>query len=63
MTNPYEDLHYSSKLHREEAILEAHKRHLISLAKAGREQSSSSGRFGSKWRSLMSLMRAPEIPR
>jgi signal transduction histidine kinase len=34
MINPYDDLHYLSKLYREEALLEAHKRHLISLAKA-----------------------------
>ena len=30
MNNPYHDLHYLSKLYREEALLEAHKRHLIS---------------------------------
>jgi hypothetical protein len=63
MSNPYDDLHYLSKLYREEALLEANKRHLISLAKAGREQPSSLGRFGLKWSSLMWLMRAPEIPR
>ena len=30
--NPY-DFHYSSKLYREEALLEASKRHLIGLAR------------------------------
>jgi hypothetical protein len=63
MINPYDDLHYLSKLYREEALLEAHKRHLISLAKADRKQRTSVGRFGLKWSSLMSLLRAPEIPR
>ena len=60
MNNPYDDLHYSSKLYREEALLEAHKRRLISLAKAGREQPSRLGRFGLKCNRLLSLLLSPE---
>ena len=63
MINPYDDLHYSSKLYREEALREANKRRLIALAKAGREQSFGLGRLGLKWSDLMSLLRAPETQR
>lgn len=62
MIHPYQ-LHPLSKLYREEALREANKRHLISLAKAGREQPSRLGRFGLEWSSLTSMLRAPEIPR
>lgn len=55
MNNPYDDLHYSSKLYREEAPLEAHKRHLISLAKAGREQPTRLDRCGLRCNRLLLL--------
>jgi hypothetical protein len=63
MNNPYHDLHYLSKLYREDALSEANKRHLSALAKTGREQPSRLSRFGLKWNSLVSLLRAPETPR
>lgn len=39
---------------------EANKRHLISLAKAGREQPSRLGRFGLRCNRLLSLLLSPE---
>ena len=63
MNNPYHDLHYLSKLYREEALSEANKRRLIALAKAGCERPSRLGRFGLKWDSLVSLLRTPETPK
>jgi hypothetical protein len=63
MNNPYHDLHYLSKLYREDALSEANKRHLSALSKAGREQPSRLGRFGLKWNSLVSLLRTPETPK
>ena len=62
MNNPYNDLHYLSKLYREEAHQEAQRRHLIALAKAGREQPSRLGRFGLMWNSLALLLRSPAKP-
>jgi hypothetical protein len=63
MNNPYHDLHYLSKLYREDVLSEANKRHLSALAKAGWKQPSRLGRFGLKWDSLMSLLRTPETPK
>ena len=60
MNNPHNDLHYLSKLYREEAVREANKRHLVSLAKAGREQPSRLGRFGLRCNRLLSLLLSPE---
>jgi hypothetical protein len=63
MNSSYDDIHYSSKLYREETVREANKRRLIALAKAGREQPSSFVRFSLKWSSLTSGLQAPETPR
>jgi hypothetical protein len=60
MNNPYDDLHYSSKLYREEVLRGANKRHLIALAKANREQPSRLGRFGLRCNRLLSLLLSPE---
>jgi hypothetical protein len=58
--NPY-DLHYSSKLYREEALREASKRHLIGLARTDRKRSSGLSRVGRGWSRLLSLLRVPGI--
>jgi hypothetical protein len=58
--NPY-DLHYSSKLYREEALREARERHLIGLARTDRKRLSGLSWVGLRWSRLLSLLRVPGI--
>jgi hypothetical protein len=55
MNNSY-DLHSWSTQYRQERLAEAHVRHLVGQAKAGREPRQS-GRLGISWRNPLALLR------